>query len=91
MSEIDAAFFFLFVRDVGLAFVESNAKAVELVFDEMFVRERFECVETNADQIARLCHSNDLTTTTFAVLRTFDNTRQIQQLTEKTTIVVSDV
>lgn len=70
----DATFVFLLKDNVWRILVDSDTEALELVFDDSFVSERFVDVEDNEDKMARLGNSNDLTTSTFAVLGSLDDT-----------------
>lgn len=70
----DATFVFLLKDNIWRILVDSDTEALELVFDDSFVSERFVDVEDNEDKMARLGNSNDLTTSTFAVLGSLDDT-----------------
>ena len=74
VSDADATFVFLLEHNVWRILVDSDTEALELIFDYSFVSEGFIDVEDNEDQMARLGNSNDLTTSTFAVLGSLDDT-----------------
>lgn len=67
----------LFEIDVWRALVESDSETFEFVFDDSFVLHWAGCVQHDDNQVAGSGHSDDLFTTTFTVLGTFDDTRQI--------------
>lgn len=73
MCEVNAALVLLSERNVRSLLVQSNTEAVQLLLDHVLVRQRFQRVETDQNQIARLCRRNDLSTTTFTILGTFNN------------------
>lgn len=70
----DATFVFLLEDNVWRILVDSDTKALELVLDDSFVSERFIDVEDNEDKMTRLSNSDDLTTSTFAVLGSLNDT-----------------
>jgi hypothetical protein len=73
VCEVNAALVLLSERNVRSLLVQSNTEAVQLLLDHVLVRQRFQRVETDQNQIARLCRRNDLSTTTFTILGTFNN------------------
>ena len=74
VCDADATFVFLLEDDVGRVLVDSDTEALEFVLDDFLVSEGFIDVEDNEDKMARLGNSNDLTTSTFTVLSSLDNT-----------------
>lgn len=74
VCDADATFIFLLEDNVWRIFVNSDTEAFELVLDDSLVSEGFVDVEDNEDKMARLGNSNDLTTSTFAVLGSLDDT-----------------
>lgn len=74
VCDADATFVFLLEDNVWRIFVNSDTEAFELVLDDSLVSEGFVDVEDNEDKMARLGNSNDLTTSTFAVLGSLDDT-----------------
>ena len=76
----NTAFIFLLEDNVGRILVDPNAKALKLILDDLFVCERFVDIKDNKDEMACFSHRNNLTTSTFAVLSSLDDTRQIEHL-----------
>lgn len=56
--------------------VEPNAETLQFVGENSEIVQGFEHIEDNEDQVARSSDGDDLTTTTFAVFGSFDNTCQ---------------
>lgn len=61
-------------------FVESDSESLEFVFDDFFVLHGPSGVEDDNDEIAGSGHCNDLSSSSFSVFGSFDDSRQIQQL-----------
>jgi hypothetical protein len=78
--EIDTTLFLPAEADIGRLFIETNAKAFELTLNNLLVLQRLQDVQHNKDKATGSGYSNYLPTTTFTILGTFNNTRQIQQL-----------
>ena len=74
VCDADTTFVFLLEDNVWRILVDSNTKAFELILDDSFVSKGFVDVENNEDKVAGFGNSNDLTTSTFAVLGSLDNT-----------------
>ncbi len=74
VCDADTTFVFLLEDNVWRILVDSNTKAFELILDDSFVSKGFVDVEDNEDKVAGFGNSNDLTTSTFAVLGSLDNT-----------------
>lgn len=74
VREVDTTLVLLSERDVRSLLIESNAKTVEFLLDNVLVRQRLQRIETDQNQIASLCRRNNLSTTTFAIFGTFNNT-----------------
>lgn len=72
--DCNTALIFLFEIDIWWAFVQSNTKAFQLMFDNSFMLHWSGWIEHDNDQIACSTDSNNLLTTTFTILGTFDNT-----------------
>lgn len=66
--------------DVGRLFVDSNAKAFELRLDDPLIGKGLVHIQNDEDQMTGFSDSNDLTTATFSILRTLNNTREIEHL-----------
>lgn len=75
VRDADATLVFLLEDNVWRILVDSDTETLELVLDDSFVSEGFVDVEDNENKMARLGNSNDLTTSTFAVLGSLDDTR----------------
>lgn len=75
VRDADATLVFLLEDNVWRILVDSDTKTLELVLDDSFVSEGFVDVEDNENKMARLGNSNDLTTSTFAILGSLDDTR----------------
>jgi len=78
--DVEAALVLLLEGDVGRALVDADAEPFQLSLDDALVRQGLVDVEHDEDQMARLGHGDDLTTTTAAVLGTLDDTGQIDDL-----------
>ena len=76
----NATLVFLFEDNVRRLFVDSNAETFELVLDDLFVRKGLVDIEDDEDKMASLSNSNDLSTSTFAILGSLDDTWQIEHL-----------
>ena len=70
----DSTLVLLLEDNIWGLFVDPNAKAFELRLDDSLVCERFVDIQDDEDQIAGLGHSNDLSTTTFSVFGTLNDT-----------------
>lgn len=75
VRDADATLVFLLEDNVWRILVDSDTETLELVLDDSFVSEGFVDVEDNENKMARLGNSNDLTTSTFAILGSLDDTR----------------
>ena len=60
--------------------VESDTETLKLTLNYAFVSQWLECIEHNEDQRAGSGDTDNLLTTTFTVLGTFDNTWEIEKL-----------
>ena len=80
VCDADATFVFLLEDNVWRILVDSDSETLELVLDDSLVGERLVDVKDNEDKMACLGHSNDLTSPTFAVLGSLDNTGEIEHL-----------
>ena len=61
-------------------FFKPDSKSLQLLLDDLFVSERFEDVQYNEDKIGSSGHSNYLPASTFPILSSLNDTRQIKQL-----------
>ena len=74
VRDANTTFVFLLEDNVWRIFVDSDTEAFKLILDDSFVSEGFVDVEDNEDKMAGLGNGNDLTTSTFAVLSSLDDT-----------------
>lgn len=76
----NAPFVFLLEDNIRRILVDSNAKTFKLILDDSFVSEWLVDIEDDEDQMARLGYSDNLATSTFAILGPLDNSGQIEHL-----------
>lgn len=74
IGDADATFVFLLEDNVWRVLVNADTEAFEFVLNDSFVSEGFVDVKDNEDKMAGFGNSNDLTTTTFAILGPLNNT-----------------
>ena len=74
VCDADATFVFLLEDNVWRILVDADPEAFEFVLDDSFVSEGFVDVKDNEDKMARLSNSNDLTTSTFSILGSLNDT-----------------
>lgn len=79
-GDADTTLFLLLEMNVWRRFVDSDSESFKFGFDNALVGKRLVDVENDENQMASLCDGDDLTTTTFAVLCSLDDTRQIEDL-----------
>ena len=65
---------FLLEDDVGRRLVNPNAKSLQLRFDNSFVGQGFVHIKNDEDEMTGLCDRNDLSTSSFPVLGSLDDT-----------------
>lgn len=70
----------LLENNVGGLLVNSDTEPFQFGFDDLLVDQRLVHVEDNENEVAGLGYGNDLSTTTFTILGTLDNTRKIENL-----------
>ena len=80
VCDADASLVLLLEHDVWGLFVDSNAKTFELGFDDSLIGKGLVHIQNDEDQMACFSDSNDLTTATFPILRTLDDTGEIEHL-----------
>lgn len=80
VCDVEATLVLLLEGDVGWLLVDSDAEPFQLGLDDPLVRERLVHVEHNEDEVTCLCHRDDLPSSATAVLGTFDDTRQVDDL-----------
>jgi hypothetical protein len=61
-------------RDCGWLFVQTDTEALQLVHDDLQIIERFQDVQDDENEVTGSSDSDDLTTSTFAVLCTLNDT-----------------
>lgn len=66
--------------DVGRLFVDPDAEAFELGLDDPLIGKGLVHIQNDKDQMTGFSDSNDLTTATFPILRTLNDTREIEHL-----------
>lgn len=71
----NSSFVLLLEHNVRGLFVNSDAEALQFSLDDLFIGHRFVDIQHNENQMARLGDSDDLSTTTLAILGTLNNTR----------------
>ena len=74
VCDADATFIFLLEDNVWRILVDADPEAFQFVFDDSFVSKGFVDVKNNEDEMARLSNSNDLTTSTFPILGSLNDT-----------------
>mmetsp|Transcript_1276 Transcript_1276/g.2258 ORF Transcript_1276/g.2258 Transcript_1276/m.2258 type:complete len:268 (-) Transcript_1276:369-1172(-) len=80
VDDIQAALILPSEGDVGRGLVQAHAKTFELVVNEILVGQRLGRVQHHNNDIARPRRRYDLPSPTFAVLSSFDNSRQVKHL-----------
>lgn len=61
-------------------FVESDSESLEFVFNDFFVLHGSSGIEDDDDEVAGSGHGDDLSSSSFSVFGSFDDSRQIQKL-----------
>mmetsp|Transcript_12153 Transcript_12153/g.30665 ORF Transcript_12153/g.30665 Transcript_12153/m.30665 type:complete len:417 (+) Transcript_12153:144-1394(+) len=79
-GERQAALVLFLERQPRQLLVQPDAKALELVLDELLVRHGLQAVQHDDDQVARARGGDDLPAAALAVLGALDDSRQVQQL-----------
>lgn len=87
LGDADTALLFLLERNVGGLLVEPDPEPLELLLNEFLVGHRLERVENDQNEVASASNSNNLLTTTLAVLGTLDDTGKIEELDTRTLVV----
>lgn len=75
-----ASLVFLLEDDVGRLFVDPNAKTFELRLDDPLIGKGLVDIQNDEDEMTCFSDGNDLTTATFSILRTLDDTWKIKHL-----------
>ena len=76
----NASFIFLLEHYIGWPFVDPNTEALKLGLDDPLFCEGFVHVQNNEDEMASLSNRDNLTTTTFPVLGSLNDSREVQHL-----------
>lgn len=87
VGDIETAALLPFERDVWWCLVQADAEALQFVLDDFLVRQWFQDVEDDENQLCRPRGGNDLFSSTLAVLGALNDTRQIQYLNLGTFVV----
>lgn len=87
VGDVHATFVFLLEDDVRWLLVDSDAETFEFSLNNSFFRQRLVDVQDDEDEMARLRHRDDLTTSTFAILCSLNDTWQIEHLNGSTIIL----
>lgn len=78
--KIDSSLFFPLEHDVWGCLVQTNSEAFQLALDNFLVLKWFQHVQNNEDQAASSGNGNDLSSSSFSVFGTFNDTWQVQEL-----------
>lgn len=80
VGDVDATGILLLEDNVGRALVDADSEALQFRLDDALVRQRLVDIQDDEDKVARLCDGDDLTTSSFAILGTLNDTRQVENL-----------
>ena len=84
--DIQPALVLLLESNIRRLLVDPDAEPLQLALNHSLIRQRLVDIQHNEDQMARLGHRNDLTTTTTAVLCTLNNTGQVNHLQRRAVV-----
>jgi len=76
----DAAFLLLRYRHIRLGLVQPNTKALQLVLNLLFKRNRLTSIENEQDDVAGAGGTDNLSTAAFPIFSALDDTWQIKNL-----------
>lgn len=76
----DPAFVFLLENDIWRVFVNTDPETLKLSFDKPLLRKWFINIKDDEYEMAGFCNSYDLTTSTFSILGTLNNSRKVKHL-----------
>lgn len=82
----DTTLVLLLENDIWWLLVYPNSKTLQLILDNLLVRQRLVHVEYDEDEMTSLCNCNNLPTTTLAILGSLNDTGQVQNLDLRTVI-----
>ena len=88
LRDIHTSSIFPLKYNIRLLLVETNSEALELAFDNPFVCHGLLAIEHDKNTGACTSDTDDLLTTTFTILGSFNNTWQIKQLHLRPSIVI---
>ena len=80
VRDTHASLVFLLEDDVRGLFVDPNAETFELSLDDPLVGKGLVDIQNDEDEMTCFSNGNDLTTATFSILRTLDDTWKIEHL-----------
>lgn len=79
-GDVQATFVFFLEDNIGRFLVDADSEAFQLGLDDSLVRQRLVDIENDEDEMACFGNSNDLATSTLAILCSLDDTRQVEHL-----------
>lgn len=80
VSDVDTTGILLLENNVGRALVDADSEALQFRLDDALVGQRLVDIQDDENKVARLCDGDDLTTSSFAILGTLNDTRQVENL-----------
>ncbi len=80
VRDSDASFVLLLEDNVGRILIDTYTEAFELVLDDSFVSEGLVHIKNDENEMTSFGNGNDLTASTFAILGSLNDTRQIKHL-----------
>lgn len=85
-SDGDTALVLLLEYDVRGCLVDSNAEALQFVFNDSLIHQGLVHVEDDENKVTGFGHSNNLSTSTLTIFGTFNNTGKIENLNLSTVV-----
>ncbi len=79
-GDANPSFVFLLENNIGRGFVNSHAETFQFRLNHPLVCQGLIDIENDEYEVARFCDSNDLTTSSFAIFGTLDDTGKIEHL-----------
>lgn len=78
--DINASFVLFLEDDIWRLLIDSDAEPFQFVFDDLLVRQWLVNVQNNENKMASSGDRDDLSSTTFAILGTLDDSGQVEHL-----------